>query len=84
MHYSEDFLAEIKKRAANRCECERGSCHSEPGRCREALREQPDGSPQWSPILTGEHITFPPAAHAYIALCTPCAVPRSPTRPTAG
>ena len=80
MNYPPDFKSELKQRAGDRCECERSDCHQGQGRCSEALLEEPGGLTRWSPILTGEQITFPPVASNYIALCGPCAVPRTGKR----
>ena len=75
MNYPPEFLNELKERASNRCECERNECHGAPGRCGGKLD---DGSgTSWSPVFTGDHMTFPPVATNYIALCAPCAVPRA-------
>lgn len=79
MIYPPDFLAQLKERAGDRCECERGDCHQTRGRCNERLRDEPAS---WTPVLTGEHLTFPPVPSQYIALCAPCAVPRNARRPS--
>jgi hypothetical protein len=81
MIYPPDFMAQLKERAGDRCECERGDCHPSPGRCAERLRDELGGPPQWVPVLTGEHLTFPPVPSQHIALCAPCAVPRNARRP---
>ena len=83
MHYPPDFLHELKDRAANRCECERVECHQAQGRCREMLSGEPDPL-RWTPVMTGERITFPPVVSNYIALCGTCAVPRNRTKPGPG
>ena len=79
MNYPEDFISDIKKRAGDRCECERNTCHQTQGRCGEMLLA-PDGLAAWSPVRTGERVTFPPVASDYIALCAHCAVPRNAPR----
>lgn len=76
MNYPPDFIKQLKERAGARCECERGGCHTSQGRCSETLTEDPGGQARWSPVLTGERLTFPPLALDYIALCGTCAVPR--------
>lgn len=80
MNYPADFLAQIKKRAGDRCECERSECHRGPGRCSARLPEEPGGPAPWAPVHTGEHLRFPPVPADYIALCEACAVPRNATR----
>lgn len=80
MNYPTPFLHELKQRAADRCECERSGCHEGQGRCAEKLIDEPGGAARWSPVLTGERLTFPPAASNYIALCGTCAVPRAGKR----
>ena len=80
MNYPPDFIQQLRQRAGDRCECERGECHQTPGRCIERLMEEPGGLARWSPVLTGEHLTFPPVPSNYIALCGPCAVPRTGKR----
>lgn len=79
MNYPADFLKQIKDRAGDRCECERSDCHEAPGRCVARLKDE-EGKPRWSPVLTGERLTFPPVASDYIALCGVCAVPRTGKR----
>jgi hypothetical protein len=80
MNYPPEFLQELKQRSGDRCECERSECHPGPGRCGEKLAEDPAGAARWSPVLTGERLTFPPVASNYIALCATCAVPRTGKR----
>ncbi|MBX7184568.1 MAG: hypothetical protein K1Y01_05415 [Vicinamibacteria bacterium] len=79
MNYPADFLKQIKDRAGDRCECERSDCHEAPGRCAARLKDE-EGKPRWTPVLTGERLTFPPVASDYIALCGVCAVPRTGKR----
>jgi hypothetical protein len=79
MNYPSDFLKQGKDRAGDRCECERSDCHQGPGRCNARLNEEP-GKAHWTPVLTGERLTFPPVASDYIALCGTCAVPRTGKR----
>lgn len=80
MNHPAEFLAQLKQRAHDRCECERSDCHGAPGRCGERLMEEPGGEPRWTAVHTGEHLRFPPVATDYIALCAPCAVPRNAAR----
>jgi len=80
MNYPSDFLQELKQRSGDRCECERSECHPGSGRCSEKLTEEGTGAPRWTPVLTGERLTFPPVAMNYIALCGTCAVPRTGKR----
>ena len=79
MNYPADFISSIKERASEMCECERRECHQAQGRCTEKLLE-PDGVPRWTPVRSGERITFPPVPSDYIALCSVCAVPRNAPR----
>lgn len=80
MLFSTEFISEIKARAADRCECGRSDCHGGDGRCHAKLSDEAS----WSPVLTGERLTFPPAVNQYIALCGACAVPRNVNRPANG
>lgn len=80
MNYPTEFLQLLRERSGNRCECERSECHRTPGRCRETLSDEP-GPSRWSPVMTGDHYTFPPVPMNYIALCGFCAVPRAGARP---
>ncbi len=75
MNHTPEFLAELKNRAGDRCECERNECHGESGRCGVKLTDEPGRA--WSAVFTGESMTFPPVAQNHIALCAPCAVPRN-------
>lgn len=79
MNYPADFINELKTRSGSRCECERRDCHGAEGRCRAGLLEE-GGIARWTPVLTGERLTFPPIASNYIALCAPCSVPRAGAR----
>jgi hypothetical protein len=79
MNYPPDFVKELKDRAEHRCECERRECHQTPGRCTQELVDAP-APDRWSPVRTGERLTFPPVALDYIALCATCAVPRTAPR----
>ena len=83
MNYPPEFLEDLKARAESQCECERSECHQAQGRCRESLVGEPDPL-GWSPVMTGERITFPPVAMNYIALCGTCAVPRNQSKPGPG
>ncbi len=78
MNYPPEFIHELKARADHRCECERGECHGAPGRCLAPLVDLPDEPARWSPVPTGDQMTFPPVASNYIALCIPCVKPRVP------
>src|SRR6187431_1192327 len=60
MIYPPEFLTELKERAASRCECERSECHGAPGRCGGRLDDSAGTS--WSPVFTGDHMTFAPVA----------------------
>jgi len=80
MNYPTEFILQLKERSGNRCECERRECHEAQGRCGETLVEEPGGPGRWTPVFTGDRLTFPPAASNYIALCGPCAVPRTGKR----
>jgi hypothetical protein len=79
MIYSPEFVHELKERSGNRCECERGNCHAAVGRCITELTDTP-GEGRWEPIMTGDHITYPPIAANHIALCDPCIAPRTGSR----
>jgi hypothetical protein len=75
MNHTPEFLVELKRRAGERCECERNECHGAAGRCGVKLSDEAGRS--WSAVFTGESITFPPVTQNYIALCAACAVPRT-------
>lgn len=75
MNYPTDFTQKLKERASNRCECERSGCHQTQERCFQPLIGEPDAS-RWSPVFTGDSMSFPPSPANYIALCGPCAKPR--------
>ena len=79
MNYPATFIQELKKRASDRCECERSECHQGPGRCGAKLVDEPAPT-AWMPVLTGERLTFPPVPNDYIALCGACSVPRTGKR----
>ena len=79
MNYPSDFIRDLKGRASDRCECERGTCHPSPGRCSRPLIEGPMEG-RWLPVKTGDRVTFPPEAPDFIALCDPCIAPRTGAR----
>ena len=81
MNFPEGFVAGLKQRAGDRCECERSECHGTPNRCGQSLVGMPDEQTRWMPVPTGEGVTFPPLISNYIALCLPCVKPRvAPSR----
>jgi len=80
MNYTADFINELRNRSGSRCECERRECHPAEGRCTADLLEEP-GIARWTPVFTGDRMTFPPEPSNYIALCGTCAVPRTGKRP---